>query len=192
MSDYYRLTLDFPTRRDMPAPVAAALTALSNGGFPNPDRLETMPRLIAHYLGRRGNSAPVGLGGASWRFTPLDLHLRDEKPDDATHMLHMERVFHDDEFANAGGIFLHWLFQFARDGHLAVELTQDGNPPTLYTRRGGDIVTTVLAYDPAEFATPPTRTPRPKHPIIVLDTTRQPLAPMVKLAEAWDPQILFG
>ena len=192
MSSHFHFTMNFQTRRDMPAPVAAAIAALSNGQQPDQTDLAALPELIAEYLGGKANQGDVDAGGGAWRFTPINLYSRAEKPDDPTHLLHMERVFHDDEYFNAGVFFVFWLFQFACDGHLAVELTSDSLAPTLFARHGDNILITTLAYDPDEFATPATQRPRPKHPIIVSDSQRQQLAPMVKLAEEWNPDILFG
>ena len=192
MSEYYRLTLNFATRLDMPAPVIRALSALSDGHLPDPADLASLPPLIALYLGAAANAAPVGEGGAAWRFTRFKYEARDPKPDDPAGVLHLEQLFRDDEYANAGGYFVHWLFQFACDGHLAVELSPGWAPPTLYTRLEANIIITQLAYDPDEFATPATRRPRPAHAIIVAKTLRQPLASMVKAARDWNPEDRLG
>ena len=188
MSEYYNITLNFATRCDMPAPVVAVLTALANGTVPAKADLATLPMLIAHYLGHPSNAGPVNEGGAAWRFTPIGWPRPDEKPGDATHLLHMERVFQDDELANAGIHFVHWLFQFALDGHLGVELPPDAAPPTLYVRQGDDLVTTYLGFAPD---TSGAATATPKTLIVVEQTLRQPLAKAIQAAIDWNPEAMF-
>lgn len=189
MSENYHVTLNFSTRRDMPDTVKAALTALSEGRTLDSTALASLPELIRYYLSQPPGI--VGEGGAAWRLQSNGFDPREQKPQDLTHVLHMECMFHDDEYANAAAFFVEWLFQFAGDGHLGLDQLWGEPLPFLYTRQGDEILTTTLDFEPAERATPASQSLRPETSTIVSKTSRSSLARMVARAENWTLESIY-
>ncbi len=182
MSDHMHFTLNFRIRRDTPIALQNALSALADRRLPDEADLADMPELVAEYL--RCPNAPEGLDGDgfTYRYSRSGEVFRTESPADATHHVHVERLFHDDEYYNGGMFFIYWLFQFAaEDGHLAVERLDFDTPPTIYTRHGDDILITRLAYNPEEYRPLAYRkTPLDAgSPIVVAKTTRQNLSELL-------------
>src|SRR5690606_32808036 len=179
MSDYYRFSLNFQIRRDTPAALRSALSALADRRLPDKADLAALPPLIADYLSHpHPPEGGVDGDGFTYRYARNGIPHREEKPDDPTHYIHIERTFHDDEFATGGMYFVFWLFQFAaEDGHLATKLLFFDTPPEIYTRQGDDILITRLSYNPQEFRPLFLRqTPLdPVDPIVVTETSRQNL-----------------
>lgn len=183
MSDYYRFSLNFKIRRDTPAALRSALSTLAERRLPDESDLASLPPSVTEYL--RHPHPPEGIDGDgfTYRYSRSGIAFREERPEDATHCLHVERTFHDDEFWHGGMYFLYWLFQFAaEDGHLATMLLEFDAPPEIYTRHGDDILVTRLRYNPEEFRPLAFRqTPLDTdNPIVVVDTTRQNLRDMLE------------
>lgn len=151
MGERYHLSLNFKIRRDAPAGLHAALAALAERRLPGKADLATLPRFAARYL--RRPVAPLGRDGDGFtcRYSRVDNDFPQESPGDATHYIHLEYAFHDDEYFNIGQDFIYWLFSFAaEDGHLAVELANFNQPPAIYTKHGDDLLVTTLDYHPPE------------------------------------------
>ncbi|TKW65571.1 MAG: hypothetical protein DI616_14330 [Paracoccus denitrificans] len=175
MSDYPLYTLNFATRRDMPPAMQAILTALSAGERPAEADLATLPEVVSMYLGRPAAPAHFSAGLMNLRFSRLEIDWRDEAPGDATHLLHLEQRFHDDEYASAGVYFINWMFQFAAgNGHLATEISESSPLPTIYTRQGREILVTSLNF-PQSGA----------NPVTVGETYRYEIASAVQGAIDW-------
>jgi len=178
MSDYYRFSLNFQIRRDTPVALRSALSALADRRSPDESDLAALPPLVADYLRHPHPPEGVDGDGFTYRYARNGFRHREERPEDPTHYIHLERTFHDDEFSNGGMYFVYWLFQFAaQDGHLATKLLFFDTPPEIYTRHGEDILTTHLSYNPEEFRPLALRqTPLdPTNPIVVTETWRQNL-----------------
>lgn len=178
MSDYYRFCLNFKIRRDAPRALHAALRDLSERRLPDEADLAELPPVVADYL--RHPHPPEGLDGDgfTYRYARTGMVLREERSEDPTHAIHIERTFHDDEYWNGGVYFIFWLFQFASgDGHLATMLLEFDTPPEIYTRHGDDILITRLRYNPEEFRPLAFREgPLDEvNPIVVSETVRQNL-----------------
>jgi len=175
MSDRYHYILDFGLRRDTPRAVIDALTARAQGQDPAASDLAELPEIVAGYL-----SVPDFTGG----YEPqASTRIRAER---STHIadnpgwhLHYERLFHDDEYFNAGIYFIWWLFSLAAgQGHLAVKLTEYDTPPEIYTKVGDDVVITTLGYNPETHQALDYRTQplAPDLPISISRSGRAPLA----------------
>ena len=183
MSQYYRYTLNFKIRRDTPAALRSALSALSDRRLPDDADLAALPPRVALYLRHLYPAEGVDGDGFTFRYSRTGIPFREERPEDPTHYIHIEQTFHDDDFWSGGMYYLYWLFQFAaQDGHLATRLLEFDSPPEIYTKYGGDILVTGLQYNPEEPSPLSHRqTPLdPDHPITVEKTSRQNLAELLE------------
>ncbi|TWI33868.1 DUF2267 domain-containing protein [Paracoccus sulfuroxidans] len=183
MSEYYRFSLNFKIRRDAPQALHRALRALSERRLPEEEDLAELPPVVGEYL--RHPSPPEGMDGDgfTYRYSRSGRVFREERPDDPTHAIHVERTFHDDEYWACGVYFIYWLFQFAaEDGHLAIKLLEFDTPPEIYTRQGSDILITQLRYEPEEYR-PLSLREMPlddTNPIVISETFRQNLPEFLK------------
>lgn len=189
MSEHVHVTLNFLLGRGLPPSLKKVMSALNAGQQPDKADLATLPEAVRPFLSRAVSEQVPDYGLLGFRFAPLG-----EDGDNAIYRFHYERYFHDDEYYNLGVLFLNWIFQFAAaDGHLGVEIAQWENLPTIYSKRGGDIVVSILTDDAAFHATLIESDPQksqPEPPVLIVSDQRA-IAPLAEQAAKWTLDDLY-
>lgn len=153
MSEYYHYTFDFLIRQDSPAPLRRALEMLARRTVPSEEDLSGLPPVVDYYLRHPDPPRGVAGDGFTYRYAP--------QGPGGVYSVHLERSFHDDEFATAGLYFVAWLTQFAaKDGYIGMVKADDSELPSLLIRDGDDLVQSDLGLNPSdEYGIRPDDTP---------------------------------